>query len=69
MLVNLWIEPWRSMHNFGLMDDAEIRRLAQYLFTGEAGRRHWTMNSDGSRADQRTARTRAFCRIFDEELA
>ncbi|MEU6715515.1 DUF6082 family protein [Nonomuraea sp. NPDC046802] len=68
ILANLWIEQWRSMHNVGLMDDSEIRRLAQYLFTGEVGRRHWAMHSSGYRADRRNARTRDFSRILDEEL-
>ncbi|MEV4393374.1 DUF6082 family protein [Nonomuraea sp. NPDC049607] len=69
ILVNLWLEQWRSMHNFGLMDDSEIHRLASGLFAGEAGRRHWVENSDGYRADRRNVRTRAFSRILDEELA
>ncbi|MET7329649.1 DUF6082 family protein [Nonomuraea sp. NPDC005650] len=69
ILTNLWLEQWRSMHNFGLMDDAEIRRLASGLFEGEAGRRHWMEHSEGYRADQRNVRTRTFPRILDEELA
>ncbi|MFC5835324.1 DUF6082 family protein [Nonomuraea insulae] len=69
ILVNLWIEQWRSMYNHGLMDDAEIRRLASGLFAGEAGRRHWLNHGGGYKADRRNARARAFGRIFDEELA
>ncbi|MEU5863459.1 DUF6082 family protein [Nonomuraea sp. NPDC047529] len=69
ILINLWLEQWRSMHNFGLMDDSEIHRFASGLFAGEAGRRHWVENSDGYRADRRNVRTRAFSRILDEELA
>ncbi|MGW4403446.1 hypothetical protein ACWEJ6_05420 [Nonomuraea sp. NPDC004702] len=60
ILVNLGLEQWRSMHNFGLMDDSEIRRLVSGLFAGEAGRRRWAECDDGYRADRRNVRTRAF---------
>ncbi|MFF0866558.1 DUF6082 family protein [Nonomuraea sp. NPDC003560] len=69
ILVNLWLEQWRSMHNFGLMDDSEIRRLVSGLFAGEAGRRRWAECNDGYRADRRNVPTRAISRIMDEELA
>ncbi|MET7334342.1 DUF6082 family protein [Nonomuraea sp. NPDC005650] len=69
ILANLWIEQWRSMHHFGLMDDATIRRLASGLFAGEVGRQQWMEHSEGYRSEYPKVSSRAFSRILDEELA
>ncbi|MER6505919.1 DUF6082 family protein [Nonomuraea sp. NPDC001636] len=66
ILANAWTNHWRSMHDLGLMEDAELRHHAKNYFDGEVGRKHWETSRDSYRV---APRSRKFCKIMDEELA
>jgi hypothetical protein len=69
ILANAWVNHWWTSYTLGLMDDAEVRESANSFFRGEIGRRHWTQYGDTYRAGAGNRRSRAFCRLLDEELA
>ncbi|MGV9304258.1 DUF6082 family protein [Nonomuraea sp. NPDC003727] len=67
MYYNLWLVHWLAMYELGQLPDNELRMYVADAFKGEIARQHWASARASFSASSRT-RSRAFCRVVDEEL-
>jgi hypothetical protein len=67
MYVNLIIEHWRMMCEFGSMTEEHLRSVAHVVFQGEPGRRFWANGRELRMRSSGSAFERRFHQVLDEE--